>query len=113
MKGWRVVIGLALALAGSVSCGAGATSPPPPGPEPDDLAVLFVGNSLTFWNDMPVTLRLLLEEADIGSVVVESVAFTDFGLEDHWRTGPTRERIAAVEANEQFALAVGVLPQPR
>ncbi len=95
MRGWHALVALALALAGSASCGAGSTSPPPPGPEPEDLAVLFIGNSLTAWNDIPVTLRLLLENADVGSIVVESVAFPDFGLEDHWRTGPARDRIAA------------------
>jgi len=57
--------------------------------------VLFVGNSLTYANDLPDLLRSLLERADIGPVVVESVAFPNFGLEDHWGEGSALERIRA------------------
>ena len=43
------------------SCGSSSLE----GPGEDDLAILFIGNSLTFWNDMPDILEQLLEDADI------------------------------------------------
>jgi hypothetical protein len=55
---------------------------------------LFVGNSLTFWNDMPVILERLLETGGVGPLHVEVVAFPNFGLEDHWVEGTARARIA-------------------
>jgi hypothetical protein len=53
-----------------------------------------VGNSLTFWNDMPVILELLLETGGVGPLHLEVVAFPNFGLEDHWVEGTARARIA-------------------
>lgn len=81
------------------SCGSGTTGPggsvqgiAPPAP--GDLGVLLIGNSLTYWNDMPQLLGELLESADIGPVHIRSVAFPDFGLQDHWVEGTARRAIA-------------------
>ncbi|GMR12835.1 MAG: hypothetical protein BMS9Abin29_1029 [Gemmatimonadota bacterium] len=81
------------------SCGSGTTGPggAVPGitpPAPDDLGVLFIGNSLTYWNDMPGLLEELLESANIGPVHIQSVAFSNFGLQDHWVEGTARSAIA-------------------
>lgn len=65
----------------------------PAAPDPDALAILFVGNSLSYFNDLPGMLAGLLERADIGPVVVESVALPNYGLEDHWADGDVSERI--------------------
>ncbi len=62
------------------SCGSSSLE----GPGEDDLAILFIGNSLTFWNDMPDILEQLLEDADIGPVYVDMQAFPNWGLMDHW-----------------------------
>jgi len=53
-----------------------------------------VGNSLTYWNDMPAILRNLLESGGVGPLHLEVVAFPDFGLEDHWAERTARGRIA-------------------
>jgi len=66
---------------------------------PDEAAtlnVLFVGNSLTFSNDLPGILERLLEAGDAGPAHVESVAYPNFGLIDHWSHGASRESIARV-----------------
>ena len=55
--------------------------------------VLFVGNSLTQTNDLPVTVAALAK-AGGRQVVCESVAFGGFSLEDHWAQGDARKRIA-------------------
>ncbi|MEN8145242.1 MAG: SGNH/GDSL hydrolase family protein [Gemmatimonadota bacterium] len=65
-------------------------------PHQADFAVLFVGNSLTYTNDLPgIVEHLLAEYGELGSVYTETVAFPNFGLEDHWSEGTARSRIAA------------------
>lgn len=53
-----------------------------------ELRILFVGNSLTYFNDMPRMVERL------GRVRTESVAFPDYSLEDHLRDPRTREALA-------------------
>ena len=73
---------LAAAVAGT-GCNAAALGPPDA-----DLSILFVGNSLTYTNDLPGMLERMLEAyGDVGEVHVESVAFPNFGLPDHWAEG--------------------------
>ncbi len=96
-KTWVVsIIGglLAVPIAlGGCSLDTEPTGPPPPADA--DLSILFIGNSLTFTNDLPGMLARLLEaEGGVGTVYTEMVAFPNFGLEDHWVTG-ARGRIAA------------------
>jgi hypothetical protein len=86
-----------LALLASWSCASTPSGPQPnpqPGPQPGEFGVLFVGNSLTFWNDMPAILGRLLETGGVEPLHLEVVAFPNFGLEDHWAEGTARARIA-------------------
>jgi hypothetical protein len=88
---------LPLALLAIWSCASTPSGPqqnPPPGPQPGEFGVLFVGNSLTFWNDMPAMLGRLLETGGVERLHLEVVAFPNFGLEDHWAEGTARARIA-------------------
>ncbi len=55
--------------------------------------ILFVGNSLTYENDLPGMVCLLARSAG-RSVVCESVALPDYGLEQHWQSGGARKAIA-------------------
>ncbi|NNE34641.1 MAG: SGNH/GDSL hydrolase family protein [Rhodothermales bacterium] len=73
-----------------------ACSSTKPDPQADDLAILFIGNSLTYTNDLPGILSALLSETGTGDVVVESIAGPNFGLQDHWANQDTRSRIIAV-----------------
>jgi hypothetical protein len=66
----------------------------PTAPDPDDLAVLFIGNSLTYTNELPELLEKLLEDAGVGGVHIDEVTFPNFGLPDHWARGDAREAIA-------------------
>lgn len=61
---------------------------------PNALNVLFIGNSLTYANDLPGILQALLISADVGPVEVASVASANFGLQDHWTGGDARPKIA-------------------
>jgi len=50
------------------------------------LRVLFVGNSLTAWSDIPK--RVASVAAATGrKTVIDSVAYPSFSLDDHWRDG--------------------------
>jgi len=53
--------------------------------------VLFVGNSLTFWNDLPLLVEAM---AKARGIILECEAATgpDLSIEDHWNRG-TRELI--------------------
>jgi hypothetical protein len=55
--------------------------------EPVD--VLFIGNSLTYANDLP-TLVARLGEADGKVIRTETIAFPNFSLEDHLNDGRAR-----------------------
>ena len=57
-----------------------------------DLSVLFVGNSLTYTNDMPVMLQAIAEAAG-KSFEYRSLTAPNFSLEDHWVRG-ARDLIA-------------------
>ena len=52
-----------------------------------DLRVLFIGNSLTYWNDLPVIVAAMAKAGHQDEMKVETVAFPDFSLEDHWNRG--------------------------
>jgi hypothetical protein len=55
--------------------------------------ILFIGNSLTYTNDLP---RMVRDAVAHGSgVVVDTgtVAFPDFSLEDHWNDGRARRAL--------------------
>jgi len=74
------------------ACGSGGTDPQDP-LDPAALNILFVGNSLTYTNDLPGMVAALIDSAGLGPVAVRSVAFPDFGLEDHWNQGGARTQL--------------------
>lgn len=56
--------------------------------------VLFVGNSLTYTNDLPRTIAGMARALDETPLVYRTIAKPDYALEDHWRDG-IAARIAA------------------
>jgi len=81
----KAVFVVVFALSG---CGAGPTEP-----IIADYSILFIGNSLTYTNDLPLTLKRLLSYSDLGEVEVESIAHPNYGLEDHWYRSSAGESI--------------------
>ncbi|MFW6088858.1 MAG: hypothetical protein ACODAB_03830 [Gemmatimonadota bacterium] len=67
-------------------------SPNAPGAD-GSLRVLFIGNSLTYFNDLPGMVRELLRHEGL-DVVTAALAEPDFGLEDHWVRRATHDMIA-------------------
>lgn len=81
----------AVALPGA-ACGQSETPFEPPAAD-GDLRVLFIGNSLTYFNDLPGMVATLLREVDVDATVA-SLAHPDFGLQDHWQLPDTHDVIA-------------------
>ena len=81
---------LFVCLIGLSSCGSDSIA------APDDaaLAILFVGNSLTYSNALPGVVEGMLQTVSDGPVVVGEAAYPDYGLSDHWVSGDSRPRIA-------------------
>jgi hypothetical protein len=63
-----------------------ATQPNPP-------RLLFIGNSLTYANDLPAMVCALARSAG-RRAICDSVAKPDYGLEEHWNDGEARRAIA-------------------
>ncbi len=87
-----------LATVGAGGCGgesspAASTGPVTLSRAPAGDRVLFVGNSLTEANDLPLMVEAL-SHAGGHPFVVESVTYGGVALEDHWNLG-TQNRIAA------------------
>ena len=57
-----------------------------PGERQADRRILFIGNSLTYWNELPAMVQSLAAAAK-RRVTFQMVAFPDVSLEDHWQRG--------------------------
>ncbi len=63
------------------------------GPTGPASGILFIGNSLTYWNDLPLIVQAIFDTAGTTRYDVGMVAFPDVSLEDHWADGSARRQI--------------------
>ena len=63
-----------------------------PLPSDVDLRILFVGNSLTYTNDLPALVQELGAKDGI-KIEVEGLLFPNYSLEDHWNDGKVQPEI--------------------
>jgi hypothetical protein len=85
---WRARIGIVVAAACALaSCGA---TTPNTG---SDLRVLFIGNSLTYANDLPNLVEQLAAAVGESTIATESVVFGNYSLQDHWIQGDAARAI--------------------
>jgi hypothetical protein len=61
--------------------------------QPAPARVLFIGNSLTYANNLPAIVSAI-GQAEGHPIACEIVASPDFSLEDHWQRGEARAAIA-------------------
>ncbi len=85
MQFLRLVRSSALSLALLISCGGDSQEPPPF--DGTELRVLFVGNSLTFDNDLPALTKAIAASTDAPPMVIGRVIRSGFSLDDHWAEG--------------------------
>ena len=58
--------------------------------------LLFIGNSLTTTNDLPAMVVAIAAQSGLqGRVTTRTVAFPDYGLEEHWKDGRAVRAIRA------------------
>lgn len=84
---------LAFALPGCIALPTDATKRPDLGDA--DTRILFVGNSLTSWNNLPVMVATVAEVMGY-DVSVASISAPNYSLEEHWKGGIGRD-IRAIE----------------
>jgi hypothetical protein len=60
----------------------------------DPKALLFVGNSLTYFNNLPGMVRTLLESGGVATRI-GAITGPNMGLEDHWRRGVVFDSLRA------------------
>jgi hypothetical protein len=96
---WRAGIGLlaGAALLAMLGCREGVAGPvdcSTPQPRADGAKrILFVGNSLTYFNQLPDMVRALVDSAGAPPPVVEQAAYPNYALADHWGDGRTHEAV--------------------
>lgn len=62
-------------------------------PSDSTKSILFVGNSLTYYNDLPGLVAKLGKDSGI-VIKTEMVAYPNYALEDHWNDGQIQTLIA-------------------
>jgi hypothetical protein len=60
----------------------------------EPLRVLFIGNSLTAWNDLPALFQALAAAGGHERPITRSIVRDGFSLEDHWNDGQAQKVIA-------------------
>jgi len=82
-----------------IACGLGPVAADSqidvPAPTPGAVNVLFIGNSLTYTNDLPGIVQALADSLGTGPIRTGMVALPDYSLGDHWLEGTARRAIAA------------------
>jgi hypothetical protein len=88
---WRIRALLLVAIFAGTACSLGTTGlgEPPQGA----LRVLFVGNSLTYYNDLPRTVADLAAAANQQECYCVAIAHPDFALEDHLALGEAEREL--------------------
>ncbi len=57
-----------------------------------EIRILYIGNSLTYVNDLPALVREL-GALDGNNIISNSFLFPDYSLEDHWKEGKAEDEI--------------------
>lgn len=78
-----------------MGCGSTTASQPCDAADEDGGAkrILFIGNSLTYFNGLPQMFATLADSAGEVPPVVEAVTLPDFGLQQHWEDGRAADAI--------------------
>jgi len=95
---FAIIVSLLFGCAGEAGTDGPRPRKPPreePRPIPGaPLRVLFIGNSLTYSNDLPLIVEALAK-AGRQNIYVDSVTFGGFSLDDHWSNGEAPNAISS------------------
>jgi hypothetical protein len=89
----RLIVLIALFLGGALSsaCSRQLADPPVAGPARTMFGVLFIGNSLTYENDLPRTLAGLTYDGG-DTLQTAAAAYPDYALIDHYKNTDSNAR---------------------
>ena len=87
----RPVVALALF---ALTAGCLGQTPTTPRLPDGKTRILFIGNSLTYVNDLPGMVVAIGQLAGDNSLAAATIAFPDFALEDHWNEGSAGRALA-------------------
>jgi hypothetical protein len=90
----QLVVVVALLVAVGVGCSSAPSGPGLPQLVGEGRRILFIGNSLTYWNDLPLIVQSLADSAGGASLAVMMVAFPDYNLDDHRAQGSAERAIS-------------------
>ena len=94
--GWLIAAFLLL-IVSVTSCRKADKTDPPKLPASDSAtSILFVGNSLTYTNDLPAILTRIAKDSGV-SIRTVSLAYPNYALEYHWNDGDMQKLIATGE----------------
>lgn len=65
------------------------------------IHILFVGNSLTYTNDLPSQVKGLAREEGL-ELTIKTLAYPNYALEDHWNDGELQQLIKS----KQYAFVI-------
>lgn len=107
---------LAFALLAGLSCGATGITPepppPPPAPPPPvpiSLRILFVGNSLTYYNDLPATVGAIATSAG-DALAISNAVGANLALIDHLNGGSNVVQLMRDSSWDYVVLQQGPTP---
>jgi hypothetical protein len=83
-----------VAIAGLILLSSLIAAAAQPQPATRPLRLLFIGNSLTAWNDLPMLVTRLAMADGQPQPLTRTVAVGGFSLEDHWNQGDAQRAIA-------------------
>ena len=89
MSGMKLFLAYVLSLTLLIVVCASSTTA-----QPQELRVLFIGNSLTYSNDLPAIVAALAESSQQKRFIYKTIAVPNFSLEDHWNLGDAQKAIA-------------------
>jgi hypothetical protein len=75
-------------------CVALPAAPDPPAADVAAFRILFIGNSLTYTNDLPAIVAALAQAGGAPLPVTRALVDGGASLEDHWKRGRARQAIA-------------------
>jgi hypothetical protein len=78
-----------LLVAAAPACRLESQDPPSP------ARVLFIGNSLTYFNDLPTLMTRLADQVGDSALETAMVARPDYSLSDHWNEGTALAELRA------------------
>jgi hypothetical protein len=100
---WRIIVGLLFLNVTTGACKKSKLIQSLPVIVYSDSAksILFVGNSLTYYNDLPGLVARIGKDSGV-EIKTEMIAYPNYALEDHWNDG----QIQVLIANKKYDFVI-------